>query len=55
MQYNLWWIGSEFQSQFFVWVCVFGKGLYFSVNLNHESAEIAQLGERQTENANVPG
>ena len=29
--------------------------LYFSVNINHESAEIAQLGERQTEDLNVPG
>ena len=25
------------------------------MNINHESAEIAQLGERQTEDLNVPG
>ena len=36
-------------------VSVFCKGRYFSVNINHELAEIAQLGERQTEDLNVPG
>ena len=41
MQYNLWWIGSEFQLQLFFRVSVL--------------AEIAQLGERQTEDPNVPG
>ena len=55
MQYNLLWIGSEIQSPLFVRVCVFCKGRDFSVKTKHKSAEIAQLGERQTEDLNVPG
>ena len=54
MQYNLLWIGSKIQLPLFVSVCVFCKERNFNVKINHKSAEIAQLGERQTEDLNVP-
>ena len=55
MQYNLLSIGSEIQLPLFVSVFVFFKGPNFNVKINHKSAGIAQLGERQTEDLNVPG
>ena len=54
MQYNFLWICSEIQLQLLIRVCVFCKGRNFSVKTKHKSAEIAQLGERQTEDLNVP-
>ena len=33
----------------------FGKGHILSLNIEHKSAEIAQWGERQTEDLKVPG
>ena len=54
MQYNLLWIGPEIQLPLFLSVCVFSKERNFNVKINHQIAEIAQLGERQTEDLNVP-
>ena len=48
-------ICSEIQLILFVRVSGLSKAHIFCLNTNHKSAEIAQLGERQTEDLKIPG